>query len=163
MKRTALVFFLISILILGGCKANTETEPVKAQPENNTESYCYLGTCIKSAFASVDEEYFMVLFDITPINGIIDANTAPQFTTPVTIHVEDDDGTEYVNQVFTQEEYYCYVGKDVPWAVGQITALCGIGIPIEADTIVPALDDHIIVSIPEFGDYQVELEVGNSL
>jgi hypothetical protein len=59
---------------------------------------------------------------------------APQFTTPITIRVESMERTEYLNQMFTQEEYHCYVGTD----------------------------EYILVIIPEYDDYQVEVIVGVS-
>jgi hypothetical protein len=163
MKRIWLILGILAGLFLTGC--NAKAEPVQTTDADNSssEAPCYFGACIKNAYASVDDEYFIVLFDVTPSEGISDASMAPQFTTPLTIKVEGVDGTEYVNQVFTQEDYYCYVGKDVPWAVGQNTAICGIGIEIGPDTLVPAVDDQIIVTLPEYGDYQLELEVGSSL
>ena len=160
MKRTWLVLVLIAGILLTGCKAKEET--TQTTGSTNTENPCYYGACIRSAYASVKDGYFAVLFDITPVGGISDANMAPQFTTPLTIRVESMDGTKYVNQVFTQEEYYCYVGKDVPWAVGQITALCGIGIEMNTDSAFPSVDDHVIVTMPEYDDYQIEVEVGDS-
>ena len=160
MKRTWLVLVLIAGLLLTGCKAKEET--TQAAGSTNTENPCYYGACIKNAYASVKDGYFAVLFDITPVEGISDANMAPQFTTPLTIRVESMDGVEYVNQVFAQDEYYCYVGKDVPWAVGQITALCGIGIEMDTDGAFPLVDDHVIVTMPEYEDYQIEVEVGDS-
>ena len=87
---------------------------------------------------------------------------APQFTTPITVRVESTDGTEYVNQVFSHEEYYCYVGKDVPWAVGQITALCGIGIEMNTESDFPSVNERVIVTMPEYDDYQIEVDVGES-
>lgn len=160
MKRTWLVLVLISALFLTGCSAKAETAQLTGS--TNTEAPCYYGACIKSAYASVKDGYFAVLFDITPVEGITDANMAPQFTTPLTIRVESMDGTAYVNQVFTQEDYYCYVGTDVPWAVGQITALCGIGIEMDTDSVYPAVNEHVIITMPEYDDYQIEVEVGDS-
>ena len=163
MKRIWLVIVLIAGLFLTGCKTESETVSSTNTGNDTNKAPCYYGACIKTAYASVDEEMFIVLFDITPKEGISDASTAPQFTTPLTIQVEGTDGTEYVNQIFTPEDYYCYVGKDVPWSVGQIAAICGIGIEIDENTLVPAVDDHIIITLPEYNDYQIEIEIGNSL
>ena len=160
MKRTWLILVLLAGLLLAGCNGKDET--IQTTSSVNTEAPCYYGACIKDAYASVKDGYFAVLFDLTPVEGISDANMAPQFTTPITIRVESTDGTEYVNQVFSHEEYYCYVGEDVPWAVGQITALCGIGIEMNTEADFPSVNERVIVTMPEYDDYQIEVDVGES-
>jgi hypothetical protein len=160
MKRTWLLLVLIAALLLTGCQGDEET--VQSNESTYVEAPCYYGACIKSIYSSVKDGYFAVLFDVTPIEGIADPNTAPQFTTPLTIRVESMEGEAYINQVFTQEDYYCYVGKDVPWSPGQYTALCGIGIEMVAGEDFPAADEHILVTMPEYDDYQVEVIVGDS-
>jgi hypothetical protein len=57
-----------------------------------------------------------------------------QFTTPITIRVESMEEAEYLNQMFTQEEYHCYVGTD----------------------------EYILVIMQEYENYQVEVIVGGS-
>ena len=159
MKRTWLFLLLIASLLFTGCSGNTET--AQTLEDTNVDAPCYYGACIKNAYVSVKDDYFAILFDLTPIEGIKDTNTAPQFMAPLTIRVESMEGTEYINQVFTSEEYHCYVGKDVPWADGENAALCGIGVEMSPGKDFPAVDEHIVITMPEYDDYQMEVVVGD--
>lgn len=163
MKRTWLLLVLIAALMLTGCSGNEEAvQTVESTESVQMEAPCYYGACISSVYSSVKDGYFALLFDLTPAGGIVDPNMAPQFTTPITIRVESLEGTEYLNQVFTQEDYHCYVGTDVPWAAGRNAALCGIGVEMVSGEAFPSADEHILVTMPEYDDYQVEVIVGDS-
>jgi hypothetical protein len=156
MKRIVLFVLIIAGLFLSACqgKADSSSAPVASTSCNN-------GVCIKGAYASVDEEYFIVLFDITPIEGIESTDSAPQIVIPMQVLIKGSDETVYVDDTFTQEEYYCYAGEDVPWASGILTATCGIGIPITEGTLVPESDDEISIGIPEFNNYQASVTVSS--
>ena len=160
MKRLFLLTVLIAGLILSGCQSKTET-PADTESVSSVSLNCYNDACVKAVYANVDEEYFIVLLDITPIEGLRSADIAPQVTNPMQVVIKGQDGTEYVNATYTQEQYYCYAGKDVPWANGILTATCGIGIPVSEVAAVPQAGDQIDISLPDFNNYHTSVTVGN--
>jgi len=154
MKQTWLLLAGIMLVVLTGCQSkketSTEIEPV---------SGCRFGVCVQDVYATVDDEFFIVLFDITPPDGLPKLDAAPMFTNPVQILVENNQGERYVDKLFGPDEYYCYAGTDVPWSGGKNTATCGIGNPVGADQKTPAVGEEIRVSLPEFGGFETRVTV----
>jgi len=142
-------------LYLVGCQDKKEI----SNPENEPVSGCRFGVCIQEVYATLDDEFFIVLFDITPEEGFSKLDAEPMFSNPVQILVKSDQGELYVDKTYTPEEYYCYSGTDVPWAEGKNTAACGIGNPVIPGVNFPAVGDEIIVSLPEFGNFETRVTV----
>ena len=160
MKRIISLTLLLASLLLTGCQHKNET----VSTTDSTDQFslnCYDDTCVKAVYANIDEEYFIVLLDITPADGLKSADIAPQVSNPMQVIIKSQDGTDYVNATYTQEEYYCYAGKDVPWAEGVLTATCGIGIPISEAAAVPQAGEQINISLPEFNNYTTTISVGS--
>jgi hypothetical protein len=145
---------MMLVLLLTGCQAKKETSS-----EINPDTGCRFGVCIKDVYATMDGEYFIVLFDLTPPAGLPKLDAAPMFSNSVQVTVKDDSGKTYLDKSYTPEEYYCYAGTDVPWADGKNTATCGIGGAITADMVVPAVGDELIVTLPEFGNFETRVTV----
>ncbi len=153
-QRWLLLIGMMLVLLLTGCQEKNETSG-----ETEPETGCRFGVCIKDVHATMDGEYFIVLFDITPPAGLLKLDAAPMFSNTVQVSVKDDSGKNYLDKSYTPEEYYCYAGTDVPWADGKNTATCGIGSAITADVEVPAVGDELIVSLPEFGGFETRVTV----
>ncbi len=153
-QRWLLLIGLILGMMLTGCQDKKETST-----ENEIVSGCRFGVCIQEVYATMDGEYFIILFDITPTDGLPKLDAAPMFSNTVQVSVMDDAGKIYLDKIYTPEEYYCYAGTDVPWADGKNTAACGIGGAITAGMEVPAVGDELLISLPEFGNFETRVTV----
>jgi hypothetical protein len=153
-QRWLLLIGITVVLLLTGCQEKKETSS-----ETKPESGCRFGVCIQQVYATMDGENFIVFFDLTPKGGLLKLDAAPMFTNTVQVSIKNDSGKVYQDKSYTPEEYYCYAGTDIPWADGKKTATCGIGGAITADMEVPALGEELIVSLPEFGNFETRVTV----
>jgi hypothetical protein len=165
MARKLLLFALLSTM-LAGCSTifpllnEGEVTPTSV---SRLQLNCTQGLCVTQTYAFVDGERLNVMFDIVNQQGVVDLSNAPQLVGNLIVGAYyDNDGEEELvfGAEFTQDDYFCYAGEDIPWKLGAPAAVCGFSVTLaEMENHQPQVGDRLRITLPLIQDYSQEVEV----
>ncbi len=142
-------------LLLSACSVFQKPSALPA-PERK----CKGEVCINQVFLTLSGDQMLVQFDMTDRDGEVSAGANLRITTGLRIGLfltsSDEDMFLYGGQV-PNELIDCYTSNDLPWAEGNLAAVCNVLFSVSEMEAIPVSGIVIRVQELEFGFEQTVL------